>query len=99
MYVSSYCSDRYRQHDASSSAQAVRDGIYHPWKPNPARLKYLTWLNDYASEHPGANARLFSALRRELWCENHSFWGTMARIPRTVMEVAARRLGHGISAL
>ena len=29
--------ERYRQHDESSTRRAIREGTYHPWRPNAAR--------------------------------------------------------------
>jgi glycosyltransferase involved in cell wall biosynthesis len=98
VFVSSGCHDRYRQHGASTSAQAIKSGSYHPWKPNPARLRFLRWLNEYAVQHPNATKSLRGALKRELWREEHPRWGILARTPRVLMEVAARRMaGLGTS--
>ncbi len=47
VYVESGCSERYRQHAGSSSSLAVAAGQYHPWRSNPARLKFLQWLQQY----------------------------------------------------
>jgi glycosyltransferase involved in cell wall biosynthesis len=41
------CLDKYRQHDASYSAQAVSAAHYHPKRANPARRKFLEWLEVY----------------------------------------------------
>jgi glycosyltransferase involved in cell wall biosynthesis len=41
------CLDKYRQHDASYSAQAVSASHYHPKRANPARRKFLEWLEAY----------------------------------------------------
>jgi len=47
VYVESGCGERYRQHAGSSSSLAVAAGQYHPWRSNPARLKFLQWLQQY----------------------------------------------------
>ena len=36
---------RYRKHDGSSTAQAMRAGISHHAHPNPSREAFLRWLN------------------------------------------------------
>jgi glycosyltransferase involved in cell wall biosynthesis len=42
--------ERYRQHEGSSTARAIRDGTYHPWRPNAARRWYLEWLERYNAQ-------------------------------------------------
>ena len=57
--------ERYRQHEASSSRAAVRDGSYHPWRPNAARRAYLKWLESYlAGLDTPPDRRLADALAR-----------------------------------
>jgi glycosyltransferase involved in cell wall biosynthesis len=41
------CLDKYRQHNASYSAQAVSAAHYHPKRANPARRTFLDWLEAY----------------------------------------------------
>lgn len=54
----------YRQHPDSSSRVAQRRGEYHPWLPDPARLRYLEWLRGYIHEQAAADPHLAAALRR-----------------------------------
>jgi glycosyltransferase involved in cell wall biosynthesis len=42
--------ERYRQHEGSSTRRAIREGTYHPWRPNPARQRYLDWLERYSAQ-------------------------------------------------
>jgi len=42
--------ERYRQHDDSSTRRAIREGTYHPWRPNAARRTYLDWLERYSAQ-------------------------------------------------
>jgi glycosyltransferase involved in cell wall biosynthesis len=42
--------ERYRQHDVSSTRRAIREGTYHPWRPNAARRTYLDWLERYSAQ-------------------------------------------------
>jgi glycosyltransferase involved in cell wall biosynthesis len=42
--------ERYRQHEGSSTRRAIREGTYHPWRPNMARRMYLDWLERYSAE-------------------------------------------------
>jgi glycosyltransferase involved in cell wall biosynthesis len=42
--------ERYRQHDESSTRRAIREGTYHPWRPNAARRTYLDWLERYSAQ-------------------------------------------------
>jgi glycosyltransferase involved in cell wall biosynthesis len=54
VYIEDGCSERYRQHDSSSSARAVAEGRYHATQPNPARKRFLEWLAGYVSASPAA---------------------------------------------
>jgi glycosyltransferase involved in cell wall biosynthesis len=42
--------ERYRQHEGSSTRRAIREGTYHPWRPNSARRRYLDWLEHYSAQ-------------------------------------------------
>jgi glycosyltransferase involved in cell wall biosynthesis len=42
--------ERYRQHEGSSTRRAIREGAYHPWRPNAARRRYLEWLERYSAQ-------------------------------------------------
>jgi len=56
----------YRQHAASSTARALRDGTYHPEQLNPTREAFLRWLNGYLrsrSDDAELRALLDSALQ------------------------------------
>jgi len=66
VFVDSGCWDRYRQHPGSSSNLAIKACEYHPLRPNPARLTYLTWVAAYASIQSVNDKRLLKALEREL---------------------------------
>jgi GT2 family glycosyltransferase len=66
VYVESGCAERYRQHAASSSALAIEAGNYHPWRKNPARLKYLRWLQEFLADRGSLSGDLQRALDRAL---------------------------------
>jgi glycosyltransferase involved in cell wall biosynthesis len=66
VYVESGCAERYRQHAGSSSALAVASGHYHPWRKNPARLKYLRWLQGFLGDRGSLSGELQKALDRAL---------------------------------
>jgi hypothetical protein len=63
VYVESGCGERYRQHAGSTSAQAIREGRYHPLRANPARLAFLQWLQRYLNGHPAVTGELSHALQ------------------------------------
>ena len=42
--------ERYREHEGSSTRLAIREGTYHPWRPNAARRSYLEWLERYSTQ-------------------------------------------------
>ena len=41
----------YRQHDGSSTARAIRHGIYHPVEANRSRETFLRWLQEQPQLH------------------------------------------------
>ncbi|HMQ29574.1 MAG TPA: glycosyltransferase [Chloroflexaceae bacterium] len=66
VYVSGFCGGRDRQHEGSSTAQAIRAGHYHPRRPNRARRAFLAWLARYCDERAVRDPALRRALRRAL---------------------------------
>jgi glycosyltransferase involved in cell wall biosynthesis len=66
VYVEAGCGERYRQHAGSSSSLAMAAGRYHPRRSNPARLKYLQWLQEYLRERGLLAGKLQRALDRAL---------------------------------
>jgi len=94
VYVDSACHDLYRQHSASSSAQAANAGLYHPWKPNVAHLAYLEWLDDYVARHGPEYTELRSALKHELWLQRHRFVGSTVSLGRVAVEIVRRAFEH-----
>jgi hypothetical protein len=50
IHVDAVPGERYRQHEDSSTRRAIREGAYHPWRPNAARRRYLEWLERYCTE-------------------------------------------------
>ena len=49
-YVSSRPHARYRNHPGSTSARAVADGEYEPYRPHIARREFLEWLGAHVAE-------------------------------------------------
>ena len=81
VFVTGTCSDRYRQHDDSCCAQALRTGLYHPELPHPSRRRYLQWLRDYLVREGIADPALHQALRRNLLPYDHPWrYGTRVRV-------------------
>ncbi|MCF6153864.1 MAG: glycosyltransferase [Candidatus Brocadia sp.] len=73
VFVDNGCWDKYRQHPESSSSIAIKTGEYHPLRQNPARFKFLTWLERYLSEQGIKDARLVNVLQRKLWPYHHPY--------------------------
>jgi SAM-dependent methyltransferase len=71
VFVTGTCSDRYRQHDGSCCALALRAGFYHPELPHPARRIYLRWLSDYLAHEGLTDGPLLLALRANLLPYDH----------------------------
>jgi glycosyltransferase involved in cell wall biosynthesis len=66
VFVDSGCWDKYRQHPGSSSNMAIMKGKYHPFKPSPSRLAYLTWLVAHVYTEKVFDKALVSALKKAL---------------------------------
>jgi glycosyltransferase involved in cell wall biosynthesis len=64
--VSGDVAARYRQHPDSCCAGAVRRGEYDAFLPNPARGRYLRWLEAHLDRIGHTDAAVREALRREL---------------------------------
>jgi SAM-dependent methyltransferase/glycosyltransferase involved in cell wall biosynthesis len=84
IFVTGTCSDRYRQHDGSCCAQALKTGQYHPELPHPARRAYLEWLRGYLAHEGVDDPALLAALRKELRPYDHALlWGSRLRVRYT----------------
>lgn len=71
VFVEAGCWDKYRQHPDSSSVVAVRQGDYHPLRPNPARLAFLSWLGEYLKTQKLQDEVLLQAYQQALWPYQH----------------------------
>jgi SAM-dependent methyltransferase len=100
IFVTGTCSDRYRQHDASCCAIALRTGQYHPELPHPSRRRYLQWLRDYLAHEGVEEPTLLAALRRNLRPYDHPVvWGSRMRVRyagRLVRRALVRALEIGL---
>ncbi|HEX6102796.1 MAG TPA: glycosyltransferase [Alphaproteobacteria bacterium] len=61
----------YRQHAASTSAAAERDGEYDFWRPHPARRQFLEWLAHETELQGVRDGRLRATLRRARLRDRH----------------------------
>ena len=81
IFVTGTCSDRYRQHDGSSCALALRTGLYHPELPHPARETYLQWLRRYLAHEGVEDPALLVALQKNLLPYDHPIlYGSTVRL-------------------
>ena len=65
VYIEDGCSERYRQHERSSSARAITAARYHATRPNPARKRCLEWLAASVARSPTrGNSELLEAIAR-----------------------------------
>jgi glycosyltransferase involved in cell wall biosynthesis/SAM-dependent methyltransferase len=81
IFVTGTCSDRYRQHDGSCCATALRTGLYHPELPHPARETYLAWLRGYLAHEGVIDPSLLAALGRNLLPYDHPLlYGSKMRL-------------------
>lgn len=66
VYVHAGLTSRYRQHAASASAAAVRDGLYHPSDPHASRADFLLWAAREAETAGRTEPRVRRAVRLAL---------------------------------
>lgn len=81
IFVTGTCSDRYRQHDESCCAKALKTGLYHPELPHPSRETYLQWLRAYLTHEGVHDDDLLAALRKNLLPYDHPMvYGSKVRL-------------------
>jgi glycosyltransferase involved in cell wall biosynthesis len=98
VYVDDGCFDLYRQHPGSTSALAVREGRYHPTRPNAARLEYLSWLEGYAADVGVEDTAFWAALDYALMPYRRPSAARMVRI-RDVTVQGARLVTSVVRAM
>lgn len=97
VFVLDQALDRYRQHPDSCCHQAIKAGVYDPLKPNGAREKYLTWLDDYLRAHAPDDQRLMKALEGELWPYRRPLSHALDQVPAIRLAKSALRRCLGSS--
>ena len=77
-FISTECWDRYRQHENSSWAIEKNQAFYFPpWRPHPAWLNYMYWLESYMLEREIDEIEISKALERNLWPSRHPTFSTV----------------------
>lgn len=72
VFVEGAAWDRYRQHDEAWTARQRQAGLWHPGRgPNPARERFLNWLEEYLMYRRVDDPVLRKALRAELLPYRH----------------------------
>jgi glycosyltransferase involved in cell wall biosynthesis len=97
VFVEGDCGAWYRQHPDSSSNAAIRTGEYHPLRPNPARQRYLAWLEAYLIEQGIVDGALWRSVRRELLPYRHPVRARLGAGLRAAGAYAIRRLRKAAS--
>ena len=77
----------YRQHPDSACSREGSGGF-----PDPARLRFLDWLERYLSQHRLRRPRVLRTLRRERWLQTHPAAGQAAVDLRRWLRRWRRRL-------
>jgi glycosyltransferase involved in cell wall biosynthesis len=67
VYVAGACYDRYRQHDDSACARAVRAGTFHAADLSPAHRSFLEWFDDYLRRAGERRPEVLAAMEGALW--------------------------------
>jgi glycosyltransferase involved in cell wall biosynthesis len=71
VYVAGSWHDRYRQHDDSACARAVRAGTFDPADLSPAHEAFLVWLDGYLRRAGERRADVLAAMDEALWPYRH----------------------------
>jgi len=66
VFVSGQCWDKYRQHKENSCSVAIDNGIFNPYKPNPARGRFLQWVESYLSQHAAEGTDVWHIVQQQL---------------------------------
>jgi glycosyltransferase involved in cell wall biosynthesis len=66
IFVSSHCLAIYRQHPFSTSAAAIRRGVYHETAPHAAQLAFLEWVENFIRSEAITDQQLVTALSDKL---------------------------------
>jgi hypothetical protein len=85
VYVTSYCSDRYRCH-----AQSIWYATNGSLREEAERRFYFQWLRGYLKEHPIANAELEKTIHRRAW----PYWMPLPNAVTRFLRRAASRLSR-----
>jgi glycosyltransferase involved in cell wall biosynthesis len=87
IYLSSTCTDLYRQHAGSHSAEALRSGRYSANEPSPALVELLLWLARELVVRRTADPGVWRGLMRKL--ARVALHRTMARVNRPIKALLA----------
>jgi glycosyltransferase involved in cell wall biosynthesis len=89
----------YRQHAGSSTAQAIRQGLYHPGSENPSREVFLRWLVKQQSTGAEPDPQVAAALQASLRPYDRSYarlrWRSLA-LARALRQRARQALNHRV---
>ena len=97
VYVAEGCWDRYRQHADNNCVVAVKTGLYHPSKPNPARKAYLEWIADYLAQKGFTQTPIARLVEKQRWPYLHPVLHTLSGVPERIR--AAVRIRTRLKAL
>jgi glycosyltransferase involved in cell wall biosynthesis len=64
VFIDDFCGEKYRQHESSTSHEAIRMGAYHPWKLNESERRYTAWLIQYVAQRGIDDPTLQQSLHR-----------------------------------
>lgn len=93
VYVTGLSHAQYRQHAVSASAKAERAGEYHPFRPHPAGLAFLQWLEDHVRDSGVRDRGLTRAFRAAFYPYRHPWQARAVCAGRRIRFDVRRRLG------
>lgn len=93
IFVTSRCTDRYRQHPESCCAVAERTGALRYGAPHAAEQRLLEWLGRHMAAHGVGDRAVWDALESRLWPYRHPTLHRLGRAWATIAASLRRRPG------
>jgi glycosyltransferase involved in cell wall biosynthesis len=95
VFVSGQCWDKYRQHKENSCSVAIESGVFNPYKLNPARRRFLQWVEAYLSQQGAEGTDVWQIVQQQLIPYRHRLRSEIkARIAAGLRLV--KRTGKGV---
>jgi glycosyltransferase involved in cell wall biosynthesis len=76
----------YRQHSKNYSRECIKDGTWHPDKPNTVRFTLLNWVEQFLIAQSATDEQLWHTLQAQLFPYRHPMLYTSNKVARQFVE-------------